>query len=124
MIRGTRASRVLGEYRNMPPANMDALELVLLRVSEMVCELPWIREMDINPLIVDETGAVAVDVSIVVENVSPTLSEDTTVRMSGSKPMRSRKSARNSSIPCPRTFMPSASDMGCISARPMAASVS
>ena len=72
MIRGTRASRVLGEYRNMPPANMDALELVLLRVSEMVCELPWIREMDINPLIVDEAGAVAVDVSIVVENVSPT----------------------------------------------------
>jgi acetyltransferase len=72
MIRGTRASRLLAEYRNMPPANMDALELVLLRVSEMVCELPWIREMDINPLIVDESGAVAVDVSIVVENVSPT----------------------------------------------------
>ncbi|MCK7491637.1 MAG: acetate--CoA ligase family protein [Comamonadaceae bacterium] len=28
---------------------------MLLRVSEMVCELPWLREMDINPLIVDET---------------------------------------------------------------------
>jgi acetyltransferase len=72
MIRGTRVARLLGEMRNMPPVNMDALELVLLRVSEMVCELPWIREMDINPLIVDEKGAVAVDVRIVVENVSPT----------------------------------------------------
>ena len=72
MIRGTRVARLLGEVRNMPPVNMDALELVLLRVSEMVCELPWLREMDINPLIVDEKGAVAVDVRIVVENVSPT----------------------------------------------------
>ena len=34
---------------------MEALESVLLRVSEMVCELPWLKEMDINPLIVDET---------------------------------------------------------------------
>jgi acetyltransferase len=72
MIRGTRVARLLGEYRTMPPTNMEALELVLLRVSEMVCELPWIHEMDINPLIVDEAGAVAVDVRIVVENVPPT----------------------------------------------------
>lgn len=46
--------------------DMDALERVLLRVSEMVCELPGLREMDINPIIVDESGAVAVDARIVV----------------------------------------------------------
>ena len=34
--------------------DMAALEQVLLRVSEMVCELPQLREMDINPIIVDE----------------------------------------------------------------------
>lgn len=73
MIRNTRVSRLLGEFRNMPPVNMEALDLVLQRVSEMVCELPWIREMDINPLIVDEHGAVAVDARIVVENVLPTM---------------------------------------------------
>ena len=44
-----------------------ALERVLLRVSEMVCALPQLREMDINPLIVDATGAVAVDARIVVD---------------------------------------------------------
>jgi acetyltransferase len=66
LIRGTRASRLLGAFRNMPAANRDALETVLLRVSEMVCELPAIREMDINPLLVDETGAVALDARIVV----------------------------------------------------------
>ncbi|ANQ84849.1 GNAT family N-acetyltransferase [Azoarcus olearius] len=72
LIRSTRVHRLLGDFRNLPPVDMEALELVLLRVSEMVCELPWITEMDINPLIVDENGAVAVDARIVVDNVSPT----------------------------------------------------
>jgi len=44
---------------------------VLLRVSEMVCELPQIKEMDINPLTVDETGAWALDVRIAVRYQSP-----------------------------------------------------
>ncbi|MBI3140613.1 MAG: bifunctional acetate--CoA ligase family protein/GNAT family N-acetyltransferase [Rhodocyclales bacterium] len=71
MIRSTRVYTLLGEFRQMPPVNLEAVEAVLLRVSEMVCELPWLREMDINPLIVDEHGAVAVDARIVVENVPP-----------------------------------------------------
>ncbi|MBT0961417.1 bifunctional acetate--CoA ligase family protein/GNAT family N-acetyltransferase [Denitromonas iodatirespirans] len=72
LIRSTRVSAYLDEFRNMPPVNMEALEMVLLRVSEMVCELPWLKELDINPLIVDEDGAVAVDARIVADNVSPT----------------------------------------------------
>ncbi len=71
LIRSTRVSAYLDEFRNMPPVDMDALEMVLLRVSEMVCELPWLKELDINPLIVDENGAVAVDARIVADNVSP-----------------------------------------------------
>ena len=74
MLASTRASARLGEFRNMPPVSMEALEAVLLRVSEMVCELPWIKEMDINPLIVDENGAVAVDARISIENLSLTAS--------------------------------------------------
>ncbi len=73
MIRSTRVFRLLGEFRRMPPVDLDAVETILLRVSEMVCELPWLREMDINPLIVDEHGAVAVDARIVVENLPPGL---------------------------------------------------
>ena len=72
MIRSTRISTRLGEFRNMPAVDMNALELVLLRISEMVCELPWITAMEINPLIVDENGVVAVDANISVDNVSPT----------------------------------------------------
>jgi acetyltransferase len=73
LVRGTRASRLLGAFRNMPAANREALETVLLRVSEMVCELPAIREMDINPLLVDETGAIALDARIVVAHPATAL---------------------------------------------------
>ena len=55
-----------------PAANRDALEDVLLRVSEMVCELPQIRALDIDPLLVDEAGAVALDARIVIAPAPPT----------------------------------------------------
>ncbi len=67
MISRTRVAKLLKGFRNMPAIDEQALEQVLLRVSEMVCELPEIREMDINPLIVDERGLVAVDARITVD---------------------------------------------------------
>ncbi|TSA48759.1 MAG: GNAT family N-acetyltransferase [Nitrosomonadales bacterium] len=66
LIAGTRVAKLLQAFRSMPPADMEALESMLLRVSEMVCELPWIREMDINPLIVDEHGVLAADARVIV----------------------------------------------------------
>ena len=66
MIRGTRVARLLGPFRSMPPVDMRALEDVLLKVSEMVCELPELAEMDINPLIADGAGAIAVDARAVL----------------------------------------------------------
>jgi len=66
LINRTKVSRMLHQFRNMPPADIDGLIDVLLRVSNMACELPWLNEMDINPLIVDETGVVAVDAMISV----------------------------------------------------------
>ncbi|MCK9283986.1 MAG: GNAT family N-acetyltransferase [Rhodocyclaceae bacterium] len=56
----------LGEQRNAPAVDMESMETLLLRVSEMVCELPWIKEMEISPLIVDDEGAVAVDARIIL----------------------------------------------------------
>ncbi|MDP2254221.1 MAG: GNAT family N-acetyltransferase, partial [Thiobacillus sp.] len=66
LIRRTRVATLLGPFRNRPPVDMDALENVLLRLSEMVCELPWLAELDINPLLVDEHGALALDARIVI----------------------------------------------------------
>lgn len=71
MIQRTRAAKLLGAFRHMPAVNMDALVSVLLRVSEMVCELPWLKEMDINPLLVDEHGALAVDARFMVDFHQP-----------------------------------------------------
>jgi acetyltransferase len=71
LIQDTRIAKMLGQFRNMAPANMAALEDVLLRVSEMVCELPLLKEMDINPLILDENGALAADARVVVEYRQP-----------------------------------------------------
>ena len=68
LIERSRVSESLGEWRGAPAADFEAVEQVLLRVSEMVCELPQLREMDINPIIVDESGAVAVDARIVIDN--------------------------------------------------------
>jgi acetyltransferase len=68
LIDRSRVAETLGEWRGASAIDMDALEQVLLRVSEMVCELPHLREMDINPIIVDESGAVAVDARIVIDS--------------------------------------------------------
>jgi len=72
LIARTRISKTLGQFRHLPPANLEALEQVLLRVSEIACELPLVRELDINPLILDENGAVAVDARVVVDYHSGT----------------------------------------------------
>ena len=51
LIERSRVAETLVEWRGASAVDMDALEQVLLRVSEMVCELPQLREMDINPII-------------------------------------------------------------------------
>jgi acetyltransferase len=67
LVERARVAETLLEWRGANAADIGALEQVLLRVSEMVCALPQLREMDINPIIVDEHGAVAVDARIVVD---------------------------------------------------------
>jgi acetate---CoA ligase (ADP-forming) len=50
MIHGIRGYRLLEGYRGHLPADLDALEDVLLRISRLVEEVPEIREMDLNPI--------------------------------------------------------------------------
>ena len=71
LINRTKVSKMLGKFRQLPAVDIDQLIDVLLRVSSMACELPWLQEMDINPLIMDETGIVAVDARIVVDYPKP-----------------------------------------------------
>lgn len=64
LIRRTRAWQALQPLRGAPAADEAAVEQILLRVSEIVCELPTVGAMDLNPLIVTERGAVVVDARI------------------------------------------------------------
>jgi len=58
------ASRILSGFRGAAPGNFGAIEDVLLRVARLAEEIPQLREMDINPLIVTPDSAIAVDVKI------------------------------------------------------------
>ncbi|RSZ59886.1 bifunctional acetate--CoA ligase family protein/GNAT family N-acetyltransferase [Massilia atriviolacea] len=61
LISRTRVAKLLAGYRNRPPANMDAIIATLMRISHMVADLPELVELDINPLLVDSEGALALD---------------------------------------------------------------
>jgi acetyltransferase len=67
LISGTRIAALLKAYRHIPAADHAALIDVLIKVSEMVCALPWLKEMDINPLVVDAHGAIALDARVVID---------------------------------------------------------
>ncbi|SFB89654.1 bifunctional acetate--CoA ligase family protein/GNAT family N-acetyltransferase [Massilia yuzhufengensis] len=61
MVRRTRVARLLAGYRGRPPAAMDALYDVLVRVGQLAADLPELVELDINPLLADAGGVVALD---------------------------------------------------------------
>ncbi|MFN4115741.1 MAG: GNAT family N-acetyltransferase, partial [Inhella sp.] len=61
-----RRARVWRHLEGLPAAVHEQLEALLLRVSEMACELSQLREMDINPLLVDAFGLVAVDARVLL----------------------------------------------------------
>jgi len=63
----SRVAPWLGPFRGMQPANVAGLERVLLRVSDLACELEQLEELDINPLIVAPERVIALDARIVVK---------------------------------------------------------
>lgn len=75
MIGRTRVSRLLAGYRNVPPADLDAVASVLVAVSDMLVDLPELVELDINPLSVGSDGVIAVDARAVVRKAAPGASE-------------------------------------------------
>ena len=64
LIHRTRVSKLLGGFRNRAAVDENAVINVILRISDMVCELPEIVELDINPLFAGKDGVLAVDARI------------------------------------------------------------
>jgi acetyltransferase len=64
LVRRTRASAAMQPLRGAPAADEEAVVDILLRVSDVVCELPNVAAMDLNPVIVTDSGAVVLDARI------------------------------------------------------------
>ncbi|WP_374668745.1 GNAT family N-acetyltransferase [Ramlibacter sp.] len=64
LVEGTLVGRLLAGYRGEAGADRAAVRDVLLRVSRMACELPELAELDINPLLADAQGVVALDARV------------------------------------------------------------
>lgn len=66
LIADTRVAKLLRGYRNRPAADLDAIAMTLVRVSQLISDLPVVTALDINPLLADEHGVVALDARISV----------------------------------------------------------
>jgi acetyltransferase len=66
MIGRTRVARLLAGYRDVPAADMAAIERVLIRLADLAVDLPELAELDINPLLADADGVLALDARVVV----------------------------------------------------------
>src|SRR5205823_2525793 len=66
VIARTRVSRILGAYRDVPAADENAVALVLVKLAQLAADLPELRELDLNPLLADKSGVLAVDARISV----------------------------------------------------------
>lgn len=66
LVKRTRVARELAAYRDVPAVKENAVQLTLLKLSQMAVDLPAIRELDINPLLADDQGVLALDARIAV----------------------------------------------------------
>lgn len=67
MIREIKGYPILQGYRGQKPANIPALEQLIVKVSDFVEKNPQIKELDLNPIFAYPDGAVAVDARIILE---------------------------------------------------------
>ncbi|MGD9124462.1 MAG: bifunctional acetate--CoA ligase family protein/GNAT family N-acetyltransferase, partial [Desulfarculaceae bacterium] len=70
MISQTKVRRLLTGFRNLLPADMVALEEILVRLSQLMIDRPEIAELDINPLLSFSNGALALDARVVVKSAA------------------------------------------------------
>src|SRR6516225_3171484 len=71
----TRVWRLLQGYRGQPPVKIEAIIEVLIRLGQLAADHPEIRELDINPLLADAAGIIALDARL---RVAPAYGPSTT----------------------------------------------
>jgi acetyltransferase len=63
----TRIHRLLSGYRDIPAAAIETIQLTLVKLSQLIIDHPEIVELDINPLLADKKGVLALDARIRIE---------------------------------------------------------
>lgn len=67
LIAQTRAGLVLAGFRGRPAADAEALQSALVALSHMIEDLPAIQAMDVNPVLADAAGVIALDARIEID---------------------------------------------------------
>ncbi len=67
LMQCTRVDRLLKGFRHIPPANREAIEMVLIRLAQLATDFPQIVELDINPLAIRDGRPIVVDARMVVK---------------------------------------------------------
>ena len=80
LVQRTRVARLLEGYRDTPAADQAALHTVLVAVSQLLADVPEIAELDINPLILNHEGAIALDARIRVSASAPAGAQNFAIR--------------------------------------------
>jgi len=70
LVQRTRVWKLLQGYRNRPPAAVDELFLALVKLSQIAMELPEVRELDVNPLYINDKGILALDARVRVQDAA------------------------------------------------------
>lgn len=80
LIGRTRIAKLLEGYRDVPPARQEAIVSTLVAISQLLADVPEIAELDINPLIVDHEGAIALDARVRLSAARPAGSDRFAIR--------------------------------------------
>jgi len=71
LVQRTRVARLLRGWRDVPPADREAVQHVLCALSQLLADVPEIAELEINPLLADAQGVLALDARIRVDARRP-----------------------------------------------------
>ncbi len=66
LIGRTRVSRILKAYRDVPAADERAVALILVKLAQLAADIPEVRTLDINPLLSDRDGVLALDARVAI----------------------------------------------------------
>ena len=80
LVSRTRVAKLLAGYRDRPAADLDAIYRTMLKVAQLIADIPEVCELDINPLLANETGVLALDARLRVASAKTNGSQRLAIR--------------------------------------------